>query len=94
LWTLSLRDQKSTPFGDIAAPTVKQHLAALKMLFDWLVLGHIRIFGVRCDRRDEGSFGTYPLTTKDNGRLQDMAWYRELLVTGRRSCKDDADPKR
>jgi integrase/recombinase XerD len=24
-----------------AAPTVKQHLAAIKMLFDWLVIGHI-----------------------------------------------------
>src|SRR5437773_9450011 len=24
-----------------SAPTVKQHLAAIKMLFDWLVLGHI-----------------------------------------------------
>ena len=24
-----------------SAPTVKQHLAALRMLFDWLVVGHI-----------------------------------------------------
>src|SRR5213075_994200 len=24
-----------------SAPTVKQHLAAIKMLFDWLVIGHI-----------------------------------------------------
>lgn len=24
-----------------AAPTVKQHLAALRMLFDWLVIGHV-----------------------------------------------------
>jgi site-specific recombinase XerC len=24
-----------------AAPTVKQHLAAIRMLFDWLVVGHI-----------------------------------------------------
>ena len=24
-----------------AAPTVKQHLAAIRMLFDWLVIGHI-----------------------------------------------------
>jgi site-specific recombinase XerD len=27
--------------GQFSAPTVKQHLAALKMLFDWLVTGHI-----------------------------------------------------
>src|SRR5712691_7702597 len=27
--------------GQFAAPTVKQHLAALRMLFDWLVIGHI-----------------------------------------------------
>ena len=24
-----------------APPTVKQHLAALRMLFDWLVIGHV-----------------------------------------------------
>ena len=24
-----------------SAPTVKQHLAALRMLFDWLVVGHL-----------------------------------------------------
>jgi site-specific recombinase XerD len=27
--------------GEFAPPTVKQHLAALRMLFDWLVTGHI-----------------------------------------------------
>lgn len=27
--------------GQIAPPTVKQHLAALRMLFDWLVTGHV-----------------------------------------------------
>lgn len=27
--------------GEASAPTVKQHLAALRMLFDWLVLGHV-----------------------------------------------------
>lgn len=27
--------------GELSAPTVKQHLAALRMLFDWLVTGHI-----------------------------------------------------
>jgi len=27
--------------GQFAPPTVKQHLAALRMLFDWLVTGHI-----------------------------------------------------
>ena len=27
--------------GEFTPPTVKQHLAALRMLFDWLVLGHI-----------------------------------------------------
>ena len=27
--------------GDLAPPSVKQHLAALRMLFDWLVTGHI-----------------------------------------------------
>ena len=26
---------------DFSAPTVKQHLAALRMLFDWLVTGHV-----------------------------------------------------
>jgi site-specific recombinase XerD len=26
---------------EFSAPTVKQHLAALRMLFDWLVIGHI-----------------------------------------------------
>jgi site-specific recombinase XerD len=27
--------------GEFSAPTVKQHLAALRMLFDWLVTGHV-----------------------------------------------------
>lgn len=27
--------------SEVSAPTVKQHLAALRMLFDWLVLGHV-----------------------------------------------------
>ena len=27
--------------GEFTPPTVKQHLAALRMLFDWLVTGHI-----------------------------------------------------
>ena len=27
--------------GQLSPPTVKQHLAALRMLFDWLVTGHI-----------------------------------------------------
>jgi integrase/recombinase XerD len=26
---------------ELSKPTVKQHLAALRMLFDWLVVGHI-----------------------------------------------------
>jgi site-specific recombinase XerD len=26
---------------EFSAPTVKQHLAALRMLFDWLVTGHV-----------------------------------------------------
>src|ERR1700694_5922134 len=27
--------------GEFSAPTVKQHLAALRMLFDWPVVGHV-----------------------------------------------------
>ena len=27
--------------SQLAPPTVKQHLAALRMLFDWLVTGHV-----------------------------------------------------
>src|ERR1700733_13787816 len=27
--------------GEFSAPTVKQHLAALRVLFDWLVIGHV-----------------------------------------------------
>jgi site-specific recombinase XerD len=27
--------------GKFSVPTVKQHLAALRMLFDWLVTGHV-----------------------------------------------------
>jgi site-specific recombinase XerD len=27
--------------GELAKPSVKQHLAALRMLFDWLVVGHV-----------------------------------------------------
>jgi site-specific recombinase XerD len=29
--------------GTMAKPTVKQHLAAIRMLFDWLVTGHVVI---------------------------------------------------
>jgi site-specific recombinase XerC len=33
---------KAEPEGQgLSKPTVKQHLAALRMLFDWLVVGHI-----------------------------------------------------
>jgi site-specific recombinase XerD len=35
-----LRD-KDLQEKPMSAPTVKQHLAALRMLFDWLVIGHI-----------------------------------------------------
>jgi site-specific recombinase XerD len=27
--------------GEFSPPTIKQHLAALRMLFDWLVIGHV-----------------------------------------------------
>jgi len=27
--------------AELAAPTVKQHLACIRMLFDWLVVGHV-----------------------------------------------------
>jgi site-specific recombinase XerD len=27
--------------GELANPSIKQHLAALRMLFDWLVFGHV-----------------------------------------------------
>lgn len=26
---------------ELSAPTVKQHLAAIRMLFDWLIVGHV-----------------------------------------------------
>ena len=33
---------KAEPEGQgLSKPTVKQHLAALRMLFDWLVIGHV-----------------------------------------------------
>ena len=33
---------KAEPQGQgLSKPTVKQHLAALRMLFDWLVVGHV-----------------------------------------------------
>src|SRR6266567_1186580 len=35
--TRKLKEQQ----GEFSPPTVKQHLAALPMLFDWLVTGHI-----------------------------------------------------
>jgi hypothetical protein len=37
------------------APTVKQHLAAIRMHFDWLVTGHVVPVGARPEaRREEG----------------------------------------
>lgn len=27
--------------GELSAPSVKQHLAGLRMLFEWLVVGHV-----------------------------------------------------
>ena len=33
---------RAEPEGQgLSKPTVKQHLAALRMLFDWLVVGHV-----------------------------------------------------
>src|ERR1700684_3640544 len=37
--------------GEFTPPTVKQHLAALRMLFDWLVTGHV-LDGHPAHRRD------------------------------------------
>jgi hypothetical protein len=36
--------------GNFPPPTVKQHLAALRMLFDWLVTGHAQALGVGRNR--------------------------------------------
>ena len=43
---------------ELSKPTVKQHLAALRMLFDWLVVGHVidnnpahAVRGPKCSRR-------------------------------------------
>jgi integrase/recombinase XerD len=33
---------------ELSKPTVKQHLAALRMLFDWLVVGHINSLRFKC----------------------------------------------
>ena len=42
--------------GEFSAPSVKQHLAGLRMLFDWLVIGHVidvnPAHAVRGDLRD------------------------------------------
>src|SRR4051812_42691258 len=37
----SCRRFRQAPAGEFSPPTVKQHLAALRMLFDWLVTGHV-----------------------------------------------------
>jgi len=41
-WTTrNIADFIEELLGEFTAPAVKQHLAALRMLFDWLVTGHV-----------------------------------------------------
>jgi site-specific recombinase XerD len=54
-----------------AAPTVKQHLAAIRMLFDWLVVGHVMevnpAHAVRAPKHSVKK-GKTPVLTSDEAR--------------------------
>ena len=64
--------------GKLSAPTVKQHLAALRMLFDWLVLGHVLevnpAHGVRGPKHVVKK-GKTPVLTADEARAARQHFY-------------------
>jgi integrase/recombinase XerD len=57
--------------AEVSPPTVKQHLAAIRMLFDWLVTGHIidvnPAHAVRCPKYVVRK-GKTPVLTADEAR--------------------------
>jgi hypothetical protein len=62
--------------GKFSPPTVKQHLAALRMLFDWLVTGHVievnpahRVRGLKRVVKK----GKTPVLARDEARTYDSA---------------------
>lgn len=61
---------------DLAKPTVKQHLAALRMLFDWLVVGHVLDVNPAHAVR-----GPRYVVTKGRTPVLDQAEARMLLAT-------------
>ena len=69
--------------GEFSPPTVKQHLAALRMLFDWLVTGHVL---------DESHFRTALAT--NSGPLSDLICFgmpclNISLANARRTSRED-----
>lgn len=58
--------------GQVSVPTVKQHLAALRMLFDWLVVGQVMPFNPAASvqsPRQSTSQGKTPVLYADDARL-------------------------
>jgi len=74
-----------------AAPTVKQHLAAIRMLFDWLVVGQIVAINpaaaVRGPKHSVKIGKTPVLTAKEFGRITAVAsmTVADYYVQGKRS---------
>ena len=57
--------------GELANPSVKQHLAALRMLFDWLVVGHVLDINPAhavLGPKHQAKKGKTPVLTRDEAR--------------------------
>ena len=73
--------------GELSKPTVKQHLAALRMLFDWLVVGHIidvnPAHAVRGPKHSQKK-GKTPVLTAEEARtlLDSIAGTRMVKLKG------------
>jgi site-specific recombinase XerD len=81
--------------GESSAPTVKQHLAALRMLFDWLVIGHVLdvnpAHAVRGPKHVVKK-GKTPVLTADEARelLDNIALTRNTVRGGRPESTEPA----
>jgi site-specific recombinase XerD len=78
--------------GEFKPPTVKQHLAALRMLFDWLVVGHVLdvnpAHAVRCPKYVVKK-GKTPVLTADEARVL-LDSIKIVRNTGRRPSEAES----
>jgi len=69
----------------LSKPTVKQHLAALRMLFDWLVVGHVV-------EHNPAHAVRGPKYSQKKGKTPVCRWRRKRVPKWRRSGPPSSEP--